>query len=152
MRRQQPAHRRRVCPVFRLCHCGHQATKRIKHTHRRIPPCSCHRPRQHHMSIQQRPYGIHHRILQVVSFHQHGVESRDAPISKIPRTLHELRQAHKHRRCVPFARRRLSCCQSNLACSHRVSRQRIEHQQDMLPSRCIKLRYGCSSHRGAHSL
>src|SRR4030088_1310680 len=104
MRRQQPPHRRGLCSVLWHSHRRHQTTQGIQHIHRRIPSSRRHRPRQHHVPIQQRPHRIHHWILLIVSLHQHRVEGRNAPIPEVPRPLHQLRKPRKHRRCISLTR------------------------------------------------
>jgi len=69
--------------------------KRLKESSQHLPAGTIlrrHRPRQHHVPIQQRPHRIHHRILLIVSLHQHRVEGRDASHSESSRPLHQLRQ------------------------------------------------------------
>src|ERR1700733_3759662 len=103
------------------------------------------------MSIQQRAHRIHHRILLIVTLHQHRVERGDTPIPEVPCPLHQLGQPRKHRRRIPFTRRRLSRCQPNLSCRHRIPRQRVEHQQNMFTPSCVVLRYRGRRHRRTHS-
>ena len=46
-------------------------------------------PVQYDVPIEQRPHRIHNRILLIVSFHEHSIESGDASLGKVPCTFDE---------------------------------------------------------------
>jgi len=85
------------------------------------------------MSIQKRPHCIHHRVLLIVAFHQHGIKRRNAAMSESPGAFHQAREFVQHGRCVPFRCRWLTRCQPNLALGHRKPRQRVHYQQYIFP-------------------
>ena len=49
-------------------------------------------PVQHDVAIEQCAHRIHQRILLIVAFHQHGIESGDAALREMPGPLDQPRQ------------------------------------------------------------
>ena len=70
------------------------------------------------MPIKQRAGCVHEGILLVVTFHEYGVESSDAPGGETARPFDQAGKHGQNGGCVAFAGGRFSGCQSDFALRH----------------------------------
>ena len=91
-------------------------------------------PREDDVAVEDGARRVGDRILLVIAFGQHRIESRDraAALFAVAGTFDQLRQLGKYRRRVTAGGRWFADGQCNFALCHGVAGQRIHDQQDLL--------------------
>ena len=134
-RRHPVAHPARLQAVLDRRDVGHRPADAGQDVDRRDSDCA--RPRSRDSTMwpsRMRAHGVGDRLVGVVAFDEHGVEAGDAALAAdVAGALEQARQQREHRRRIALRGRRLAGGEPDLALRHREARDRVHHQQDVLP-------------------
>src|SRR5437660_12758397 len=83
------------------------------------------------MPVQNGAHRVGDRLVEIVSFDEHGEEAGDRALAELPGALEYPRQQIEHRRRVGVLTGRLARGQSDLALRHGEARHRVHYQQTL---------------------
>src|SRR5690348_2134795 len=89
-------------------------------------------PRQNQMSIQNAADRIANRLVEIVTFHQHGEEAGDGAFFEMAGPFEYLWQHCENGWRVPLLTGRLARSEADLALCHGQARNGIHHEQNIL--------------------
>ncbi len=89
-------------------------------------------PAQHQVAVQDTPYRVGDRLVEIITFHQDRVETGYAPLLGGAASFEKLRQSREDRRGVAPRGRRLPGGKADLALSPGEARHRVEEEHDVL--------------------
>ena len=88
--------------------------------------------REHDVAVENRAGGVGHRLVEIVTVHEHGVDAGDATGGGIAGALQQARKIGEHRGRIALGGGRFAGGEADLAPGHRDARDRVHHEQHLL--------------------
>jgi hypothetical protein len=112
--------------------CAEQTADTLQHVDGWIVVLLGQRSRKNDVAVQDAAHRVGDRVLHVVAFGEHGVQTGDTAAVGHASPLQQPRQHREHRRWIPTRDRRLAYGESNFALGHGEASDRVHHQRDVL--------------------
>ena len=133
VRREEVERLPRLLVVFGRNDILHDAADTLKRVDRRILVVRSEFPRKDDMTVENAPDRVRDRFVDVVPFHEDGIDARNAAHVRRPRALEQFRQEGKYRRGVSSRGGGFSGGEPDLPLGHGDPGHRIHEEQDVHP-------------------